>query len=83
MHGGETMAIVGESGSGKSTIALAMMGLLPKNASVRGSIRVGETEIVGLDARVAPLGARPHRVDDLPGADDRPEPRVHRRVPDR
>jgi len=51
LRAGETMAIVGESGSGKSTIALAMMGLLPRNASVRGSIRVGETEIVGLDAR--------------------------------
>jgi peptide/nickel transport system ATP-binding protein len=49
--GGRTMAIVGESGSGKSTIALAMMGLLPTNADVRGSIKVGEQEIVGLDER--------------------------------
>ncbi len=48
---GQTVAIVGESGSGKSTIALAMMGLLPNNAHVKGSIRVGETEIVGLDER--------------------------------
>lgn len=49
--GGRTMAIVGESGSGKSTIALAMMGLLPANADVRGSIKVGEQEIVHLDKR--------------------------------
>jgi peptide/nickel transport system ATP-binding protein len=49
--GGRTMAIVGESGSGKSTIALAMMGLLPANADVRGSIKVGEQEIVDLDKR--------------------------------
>jgi peptide/nickel transport system ATP-binding protein len=49
--GGRTMAIVGESGSGKSTIALAMMGLLPANADVRGSIKVGQQEIVGLDKR--------------------------------
>jgi peptide/nickel transport system ATP-binding protein len=48
---GEAMAIVGESGSGKSTIALAMMGLLPQNAYVHGSIRLGDLEIVGLDAR--------------------------------
>ncbi|MEP6296621.1 MAG: ATP-binding cassette domain-containing protein, partial [Ilumatobacter sp.] len=48
---GKTVAIVGESGSGKSTIALSMMGLLPQNAHVQGSIRVGETEIVGLDKR--------------------------------
>ena len=48
---GEALAIVGESGSGKSTVAFAMMGLLPVNASVHGSIRVSEMEIVGLDAR--------------------------------
>jgi peptide/nickel transport system ATP-binding protein len=48
---GEALAIVGESGSGKSTIAFAMMGLLPANASVHGSIQLGGMEIVGLDAR--------------------------------
>jgi peptide/nickel transport system ATP-binding protein len=48
---GEALAIVGESGSGKSTIAFAMMGLLPANASVHGSILLNEMEIVGLDAR--------------------------------
>ena len=51
LHAGEALAIVGESGSGKSTIALALMGLLPKNASVRGSIRLSGLEIVGLDER--------------------------------
>ncbi len=35
---GETLAIVGESGSGKSLTALALMGLLPKNAVQSGSI---------------------------------------------
>jgi len=35
---GETLAIVGESGSGKSLTALAMMGLLPKNASMDGEL---------------------------------------------
>jgi peptide/nickel transport system ATP-binding protein len=51
VSGGKTLAIVGESGSGKSTIALAMMGLLPANADVRGSIKVRDQEIVGLDKR--------------------------------
>ena len=51
LYAGEALAIVGESGSGKSTIALALMGLLPKNASVRGSIRLSGLEIVGLDER--------------------------------
>ncbi len=35
---GKTLAIVGESGSGKSLTALALMGLLPKNALLRGDI---------------------------------------------
>ncbi len=51
LRSGEVVAIVGESGSGKSTTALATMGLLPKNAHVRGSIRVDGTELVGIDQR--------------------------------
>jgi peptide/nickel transport system ATP-binding protein len=35
---GKTLAIVGESGSGKSLTALALMGLLPNTASVRGAL---------------------------------------------
>jgi peptide/nickel transport system ATP-binding protein len=34
----ERIAIIGESGSGKSTLALALAGLLPATAEVRGSI---------------------------------------------
>ena len=45
---GEIFGIVGESGSGKSTLANAVMGLLPRNASVTGSIRVNGREVVGL-----------------------------------
>lgn len=33
---GETLGIVGESGSGKSVSTMALMGLLPKNATVTG-----------------------------------------------
>ncbi len=40
--------IVGESGSGKSTIAMAMMGLLPHGASVEGgSISIDGFEVTG------------------------------------
>jgi len=35
---GKTLAIVGESGSGKSLTALAIMGLLPKTASLSGDL---------------------------------------------
>jgi glutathione transport system ATP-binding protein len=45
---GEVLGIVGESGSGKSVTALAVMGLLPKSAEVRGSIRFKERELLGL-----------------------------------
>ncbi|MBN9021974.1 MAG: ABC transporter ATP-binding protein, partial [Rhizobiales bacterium] len=46
---GEIFGLVGESGSGKSTVANAVMGLLPAAASVGGSIRVGGREMIGLD----------------------------------
>jgi peptide/nickel transport system ATP-binding protein len=48
---GETLGIVGESGCGKSTLGLALAGLLPENASARGSIRLGGRELVGMRER--------------------------------
>jgi oligopeptide/dipeptide ABC transporter ATP-binding protein len=45
---GEVLGIVGESGSGKSVTALATMGLLPKSAEVRGSIRYQGRELLDL-----------------------------------
>jgi peptide/nickel transport system ATP-binding protein len=51
LHAGEVLAIVGESGSGKSTAAMSILGLLPKNASVRGSIKLGDQELVDADRR--------------------------------
>lgn len=43
---GETMGLVGESGCGKSITSLAVMGLLPDNARVTGSIRFGDRELL-------------------------------------
>src|ERR1700730_13769276 len=37
---GATLGLVGESGSGKSVSMLAVMGLLPREAEVEGSIRL-------------------------------------------
>jgi peptide/nickel transport system ATP-binding protein len=48
---GEVLGIVGESGSGKSVTSLAIMGLLPETAKVEGSIRYGDTELVGRSDR--------------------------------
>ncbi|MDD2608799.1 MAG: ABC transporter ATP-binding protein [Giesbergeria sp.] len=45
---GQTLGLVGESGSGKSLTALALLGLLPQGAQVRGSIRLHGQELLGL-----------------------------------
>jgi len=46
---GEVLGVVGESGSGKSVSATAIMGLLPADAAVTGSIRLDGRELLGLD----------------------------------
>ncbi|WOX15277.1 ABC transporter ATP-binding protein [Streptomyces sp. N50] len=48
---GEVLGLVGESGSGKSATALAVLGLLPGNATVRGSVRLDGQELVGATER--------------------------------
>lgn len=48
VHAGEVLAIVGESGSGKSVSSMAILDLLPRNARVRGSIKLRGTELRGL-----------------------------------
>jgi oligopeptide/dipeptide ABC transporter ATP-binding protein len=46
---GEAVAIVGESGSGKTSLGLALLRLLPKNAvQYGGSVRLGDTDLMGL-----------------------------------
>ena len=49
-EGGRTI-ILGESGSGKSVTLAAILGILPSDAAVRGSIKIGGTEVLGLRER--------------------------------
>ncbi len=48
----EVLGIVGESGSGKSVTSLALTGLLPRTAKVRGSVRFAGTEVIGAPPEV-------------------------------
>jgi peptide/nickel transport system ATP-binding protein len=45
---GEIFGLVGESGCGKTTLAMALMGLLPATAHVAGSVRFQGLELLGL-----------------------------------
>ncbi|GIH24521.1 ABC transporter ATP-binding protein [Acrocarpospora phusangensis] len=44
---GEVLGVVGESGSGKSVSVLAVLGLLPRQAAVTGSVRLHGRELLG------------------------------------
>ena len=48
---GEVMALVGESGSGKSVSSMSILGLLPRNARVGGSIKLNGRELRGISRR--------------------------------
>jgi peptide/nickel transport system ATP-binding protein len=51
LRSGEVLGVVGESGCGKSVTSAAVMGLLPRTATVGGSIRFRGRELVGIPAR--------------------------------
>ena len=56
---GERVGLIGASGSGKSMIARAMLGLLPPDAMVIGSVMLGGAEVIGAaDRTLADLRGR-------------------------
>ena len=50
-EGGETLALIGETGCGKSVVAHAILGLLPDNAAVRGSVELGGRDLLAMSER--------------------------------
>src|SRR5215213_10031276 len=48
---GERVGLIGESGSGKSVTALAVLGLLGEGLRARGSVRIGDRQLIGLPDR--------------------------------
>ena len=51
VEAGRVLGVVGESGCGKSATATSVMGLLPRTASMTGSIRLDGRELVGAPER--------------------------------
>ncbi|GAA2405095.1 ABC transporter ATP-binding protein [Actinomadura vinacea] len=52
VRAGEIVGLIGESGSGKTSVAMACLGLLPKQAKVTaGRFEVCATDLAGADAR--------------------------------
>ena len=49
LQAGRALGIVGGSGSGKTMTASVLLGLAPPRATVTGSVRLGDRELLGLD----------------------------------
>ena len=52
---GQRLGLIGEAGSGKSLLALAILGLLPRGATLTGTISFEDNAIVQSDVATAAL----------------------------
>ncbi|MFP5069550.1 ABC transporter ATP-binding protein [Pseudonocardia nantongensis] len=65
LEAGTVLVVTGPSGAGKSTLGLALLGECATGSGLAGSVRVGDTELLGLDP-AALRRARAGRVGHLP-----------------
>lgn len=68
---GERVGLIGSSGSGKSMIAKSLLGLLPREAALRGDIVMGDTAILASGAADAVGTATDNRGGSRRGRDGR------------
>ena len=79
---GEALGLVGESGCGKSVTWLAALGLLPGKASVGGSVKIDEQELIGASRQQAEQvrGKRIAMIFQDPSSSLNPVHRVGRQI---
>ena len=66
IRSGDSLSLIGESGCGKTVMGMAIMGLLPKNAMISGSIRYGDQEILSASDRTMQQNPGERDCHDLP-----------------
>ncbi|HLS14617.1 MAG TPA: ABC transporter ATP-binding protein [Beutenbergiaceae bacterium] len=81
---GRIQGLAGESGSGKTVTALSVLGLLPVTTTFGGSIRLGQTELLGLGRRALSRirGRRIAMIFQDPSASLHPQLTVGRQLTD-
>ncbi len=81
---GETVGIVGESGCGKSVTSMSILRLIAEPpGKIAGNIWFEGRDLLTLPEHEMRAVRGNRDLDDLPGADDEPEPGVHGRRADR
>jgi peptide/nickel transport system ATP-binding protein len=67
LEAGEVLALVGESGSGKSSLALALLRLLPRNTALfAGRVRLGDLDLTALSEEAFRREVRGRRMALVP-----------------